>query len=303
MPFPSFTLDEVGDISFTLRNMDGEAFTITSATISIYSGTTYTREEVSAQIDGARVYYRETFSVANGYSSGSSYNVLIIINATVGSTVYTERYMDTIEVTADAAVTYLSNLIKKMRGYIDDIGESVSRGVIGLADGSRTVFRLHHNYVDQNWMNITVNGSATTGYSLENNILTFTSAPSLNAAIVADYVYYDYPDSVLETCIKNAVAYLNDAANIGWGSFNGTSWSINSSDEEEGLVLTAAVLEFVSMQMVRLPIAISFGDIGARISIRGAGSERQRAIVEMRAMLYDKIREYRDSDIEFNIIT
>ena len=105
----------------------------------------------------------------------------------------------------------------------------------------------------------------------------------------------------MEQCIVGAVNYLNDAVPLGWGSYNGSSWDIVNPDAES-LVLTAAVLEFLGMQIVRLPIALSFGDIGARVSWRGASGERGRAIVEIKAILFSKIDEIRSTNAIIDVV-
>jgi hypothetical protein len=302
MAFPSYSIEETGEISCTLKNMEGKTFTITSATISLQKPDgTYILDSVAADIDGAKVYYYEVFASSDGYVADTTYDVVITIIFTSDGRSYQEIYADTITITSVDNATYMSNLIKKMRQYIGDEGESVSRGVIGMPDGTRTTFRLHHMYVDQNYLTVSVNGAAVTAFEIEKNIITFDSAPALNAAIVVDYLYYEYSDEILETCIVSAVDYLNDAASLGFGSYNGSSWSTINQDVDS-MILTAAVLEFVSMQIVRLPVAISFGDIGARISLRGAGMERQRAIQEIRTMLYSKIDEYRVVGIPVDVI-
>jgi hypothetical protein len=302
MPFPSYALGEAGDIYCTLKDKMGQSFTISAATLSVLdSDETYIREDVTATIEGAKVYYKETFSTVNGYVADSTYTVKIEMTITQGGVTRTELYTDTIDITSDEAVTYISNIIYKMRQYIGDEGESVSRGVIGMPDGTRTTFRLHHTYVDQNYLSATVDGVAETGFEIDKNIITFDSAPVINAAIVVDYLYYEYSDDILETCIVNAVDYLNDAVSLGFGDYNGNSWS-TVDQSADSLILTAAVLEFVSMQIVRLPVALSFGDIGARISLRGAGMERQRAIVEIRTILYEKIDQYNVTGLTVDVI-
>lgn len=302
MPFPSFILGEKGQISVTVHNSSGLSFSITSASISIQdSSDVYIVEEDECTISGFNIIYSTEFSADNGYSV-DEYS--IVINAIILSDgiEWTEIYTDTFNVTESKVVTHMSNLVKKMRQYIGDEGESISRNVIGLPDGTRKTFRVHHMFIDQNYLKVYINGTECSDFDIDKNIITFDTAPPLNAAINVDYIYYDYSDEILETCLQSAVTYLNDAANIGWGSFNGSSWDYYSLDHES-MIITAAVLEFVSMQSVRLPIAISFGEIGARISIRGASLERQRVIQEVRTILYNKIDEHRDHNMIVDVVT
>ena len=192
--------------------------------------------------------------------------------------------------------------VDKIRAYIDDLGEYVSRNLIGAADGNRRLFLLRHHNIDLQTLIITVNGEQTTNYVIADNKIHFDSAPTINSAMIADYLFYEYSTEILRQAVTRAVGYLDRAINLGWGNAVNNVWEKTLTYDIEDLILTAAILEFLQMQITRLPVAISFGDIGARVSLRGAGMERQRAIQEIKNVLYEKIDQYRDHIIIFGVV-
>lgn len=302
MSLQSPILGQKMEIGFSVKERTGESFTITAATITITDAAdNVLRDAVDCVIDGKRVYYIETFSTDNGYAINSTYDVTINASITMSSSSYTEIFQDTVYV-LDTVYVSLEKLINDIRVYIDDEGEAITRNLVGLADGTRTKFRLQNKNVDSDSLVIYVNGIANTAYTKSGDIITFTNAPALNAALVADYTCYSYADSILEICIRQAVSYLNDAAEIGWGEAYGDVWLKDASDLEISLVIMAALLEFTQMQMIRLPVTISFGDVGARISLRGATGDRQRVVKQMTETLNDRIMEYREMRITFSVI-
>ncbi len=303
MAFPSPLLTETQEIGCTFKEREGNAFTITAATMDIEAPDgTLLRDNVNCTISGADAFYSETFSTANGYAGDTTYTVTVTATITTSFGSYTEIFEDTIYVIDSSAYINIADIVDRIRIYIDDIGATTTRNVIGMADGTRTVFRLHHTNVGQGTVTLWVNGEIVTNFNLDKNVITFIDPPPINSSIVADYTYFEYSTESIELCIKSAVNYLKNAIDLDWGDLRGDVWLAEKNEVLESIVATAAILEFVQMQMVRLPVAISFGDIGVRISLRGAVGERKQVVQQVEQILTDKIREYRLSQIEFYTI-
>ena len=303
MPFPSPLLNETQDIVCTFAEKYGNEFTITSAVVTIEDlNGNKIRDNVSCYIINHDVFYTETFTEANGYSGDTTYLVTFTAQLETIVNQYTEIFEDTIYVIDTSPYVDINALVQKLRIYIDDMGERTTRNVIGMADGTRTKFRLQHRNVGEGTVTIRVNGTEVTDFYLDRDEIVFDTAPPLNAVIVADYSFYQYSTSFLELCVKNAVDYLKDLIGLDWGELRGNVWLVESNDRLESIILAAAVLEFVQMQMVQLPAAISFGDIGVRVSLRGAVGERKQVVEQVRNILFDKINEYRSSELEFGVV-
>jgi hypothetical protein len=296
-------MTETQEIGCTFQEREGNAFTITEALMDIADADgTLIRDGVSCTISGGDVFYSETFSTVNGYTGDTEYTVTITATIVTDSSTYVEIFEDTIYVIDTSSFVSISKLVDQLRIYISDIGETTTRNVIGMPDGTRAIFRLHHNNVGQGTLTLTVDGAAETNFNLSKNVITFLVAPTLNASILADYTFFEYSAESLEFCIKQAVNYLKNAIDLDWGDIRGDVWLIDSDELLESIIVTAAILEFVQMQMVRLPVAISFGDIGVRISLRGAVGERKLVVQQVSQILDDKIREHRLAELEFHVV-
>jgi hypothetical protein len=250
-----------------------------------------------------------TFGLVNGsykviVSSQPGYNPTNPYTLTVSGATNLTIVIPTISYNAPMDGVTLVTLVDRMRIYIDDKGTNVSQGVIGLPDGNRKNFMLHHMNIDDDSLILTVNGTQSTAWILYDNKIVFTSAPALNASIIADYIYYEYNDDILEQCVRRSIGFLDKTIDMGWGNMDVyENWDVTMNYSEEDIILTCCVLELLQMQIVRMPIALSFGDVGARISLRGAATERTKAASELRQILYDKIREYRTYELDSNLIT
>lgn len=250
-----------------------------------------------------------TFGLVDGsykiiVSSKPGYNPTNPYTLTVRGTTNLTIIIPTISYNAPMDGVTLATLVDRMRIYIDDKGTNVSQGVIGFPDGNRKIFMLHHMNIDDDSLILTINGTQSTAWVLYDNKIVFTSAPALNSAIIADYIYYEYNDDILEQCVRRSIGFLDKTIDLGWGNMDVyENWDVTMNYSEEDIILTCCVLELLQMQIVRMPIALSFGDVGARISLRGAATERTKAASELKQILYDKIREYRTYEIDSNLIT
>jgi hypothetical protein len=295
-------IDGGNNVNITCQDENGNLLYLSRLTIK-NSAQTSTIALSESNINGVA-----TFGLVNGSykiiaSSKPGYNPTNPYTLTVNGTTNLIITIPTISYSAPMDGVTLSTLVDRMRIYIDDKGTNVSQGVIGFPDGNRKIFMLHHMNIDDDSLILTINGTQSTAWILYDNKIVFTTAPALNSAIIADYIYYEYNDDILEQCVRRSIGFLDKTIDMGWGSMDVyENWDVTMNYSEEDIILTCCVLELLQMQIVRMPIALSFGDVGARISLRGAATERTKAASELRQILYDKIREYRTFEIDSNLI-
>lgn len=102
---------------------------------------------------------------------------------------------------------YLKNLVPFLARSIKDIGTMDRDGYCGLGDGANKTFQTPSHPVKIGSLTAYVNGVAKTvsSYDYVYGLFTLVDAPASGARVTARYVYYSYPDGLLQDYIADGV--------------------------------------------------------------------------------------------------
>ena len=102
---------------------------------------------------------------------------------------------------------YLKNLVPYLSRAIKDLGKMVRDDNCGTGNGSKTTFRTNHFPVKINSLTAYVVGASATvsDYDYTYGLFTLASAPTVGQLVTANYIYYSWPDGLLQDYIADAV--------------------------------------------------------------------------------------------------
>jgi len=102
---------------------------------------------------------------------------------------------------------YLKNLAPYLARSVKDLGKMVRDDNCGVGNGSKTTFRTNHFPVKINSLTAYVDGVEVDvdEYDYTYGTFTLVSTPTAGQLVTANYVYYSWPDGLLQDYIADAV--------------------------------------------------------------------------------------------------
>lgn len=102
---------------------------------------------------------------------------------------------------------YLKNLASFLARAVKDLGKMKRDDNCGIGDGTKTTFRTSHFPVKVNSLTTYINGveSDVDEYDYTYGTFTLVDTPTTGQLVTANYIYYDWPDGLLQDYIADAV--------------------------------------------------------------------------------------------------
>lgn len=189
-------------------------------------------------------------------------------------------------------------LIDHIASYLGDNGDYIfEERLEGYPNGTRVKFKIPNKNVDD--ITVYVDGTEKdmgTDYIFhsDSSIVEFTSAPSVNSDITADYVTYRFNREDITIVIDNAIEYLQ--------SLLGTTISSITSSLRS-IIIVAVILELMQNDLFKPEsVGMSYSELGTRVSTTNVTRDKTAIIEQTRLRLGNIVTAYQRNNFEYALI-